>query len=448
MKARCRRLLIRFACSSTRGYERSLYYLKKQARSGIYINVDYLERNLDSLGSTMAFYGGDGEGQPGYLRSSRSRRPGGSPEDFTAMDLDRKNPHFTLREFYVELIPQQYGLGESNYPQHWVFTVIGNQVIIRAERSVYGSQFPAVQGEYDFDPHTLFSQSFYEGVEGMDELLNWIYNSHMDNVRRFLNDTMIVNQEAIELRDVLKPHPAKVIRLKKEFAELAIQRGIPISSVVQQLAVTDVTANHLRDAEVLVDLIQRRTHASEAMQGMESEVKRTATEIARVANAGTSILGQFAMLIYAQALVPMIEQAVINNQRFLTEERYYRIIGEYAKDIITPDPNYAGGNAIRVSRGELQGYFDFPVNDGRLPMIPEEQAETWLKALETMGKIPPVTAQYDAAAVFREFVRSMGIKNIDDFKIQAQVVPNQLIESMARQGNAVPIQSGLSGMMQ
>ena len=178
------------------------------------------------------------------------------------------------------------------------------------------------------------------------------------------------------------------------------------------------------------------------MQGIESEIKRTATEISKVAASGNNILGQMAMLIYAQALVPMVEQAVINNQRFLTESRYYRIIGDYAKDIITPDPNYRGGNAVMVGRDELQGYFDFPINDGRLPMQPEEQAETWLKALEVMGKIPPVTMQYDAAAVFREFVRSMGIKNLDDFRIKAQVVPNDMLAGLVQQGNAAPIPGG------
>lgn len=423
-------------------YERSLYYLKKQAAAGNYINIEHLEKRFDSLRSDLTFDGADSDGN--YFKASRKTRQdtmGVSSPD-ADKNLDEKNPHFTIREFYVELIPQQYGLGEANYPQHWVFTVVGNQVIIRAERSVYGSQFPAVQGEFDFDPHTLFSQSFYEGIEGMQDLLNWIYNSHMDNVRRFLQDTLIFNQRAIELRDITKPHPAKVIRLTKEFAEAQLKTGVPISSVIQQLNVSDVTASHLKDAEIIVDLIQRRAHTSDTMQGVESEIKRTATEITKMASAGTNILGQMAMLIYAQALVPMVEQCVINNQRFLTEDRYYRILGDYAKDIITPDPNYMGGNAVLISRGELQGFFDYPINDGRLPMLPEEQAETWLKALEVMGKIPPVTMQYDASAVFREFVRSMGIKNIDDFRIKAQVVPNDLLSSLVQQGNAAPIPGG------
>jgi hypothetical protein len=423
-------------------YDRSLYYLKKQAAAGNYINVDYLERNYGSLKGSMLSDGTDAEGH--YLRANRSSRKDtmGTTTPDADKDLDDKNPHFTLREYYVELIPQQYGLSESNVPQHWVFATIGNSVIIRAERSVYGSQFPAVQGEYDFDPHTLFSQSFYEGVEGMQDLLNWIYNSHMDNVRRFLNDTLIFNQLAIDQRDITKPHPAKVVRLRKEFAQAALDRGIPIASVIHQLQVADVTSSHMKDSEILVDLIQRRVHASDTMQGVESEVKRTATEIARTTTSGGNILSQMAMLVYAQALIPLVEQSVINNQRFLSEERYYRIIGDYAKDIITPDPNYMGGNALLVRRGDLQGYFDFPVNDGRLPMLPEEQAEIWLKALETMGKIPPVTMQYDAAMVFREFVRSMGIKNIDDFKINAQVMPNDIIARMAQAGNAVPIPQG------
>jgi len=424
-------------------YERSLYYLKKQAAAGNYINIDQLEKRFDSLKADLSYEGGaDSEGR--YFRASRENRRGTMDVSTPGAEknLDDKNPHFTIRECYVELIPQQYGLGEANYPQHWVFTVVGNQLIIRAERSVYGSQFPAVQGEYDFDPHTLFSQSFYEGVEGMQDLLNWIYNSHMDNVRRFLNDSLIFNQRAIELRDITKPHPAKIIRLTKEFADYQMKSGTPISNFIQQLNVSDVTSTHLRDAEVIVDLMQRRVHASDAMQGIESEIKRTATEISKVAASGNNILGQMAMLIYAQALIPMVEQAVINNQRFLTEARYYRIIGDYAKDIITPDPNYRDGNAVRVGRDELQGYFDFPINDGRLPMQPEEQAETWLKALEVMGKIPPVTMQYDAAAVFREFVRSMGIKNLDDFKIQAKVVPNDLLAGLVQQGNAAPIPGG------
>ncbi|MBW1723135.1 MAG: hypothetical protein JRJ78_13900 [Deltaproteobacteria bacterium] len=186
------------------GYEygRSYYYLKQMAEKGVYYNVEYLK--AESPGSEY----------PGvYPAEDEDRHDttgAGSNADAREMSLDENNPWFKIWEFYIELVPADYELTESTRPEIWIFTVANERVLIRSERMINAhGRFPCVVGQYDYDRNNLFSQGFYESVQGMQDLLNWMYNSHIENVRRFLNDTLVVDPTAVNIRDITKPMAAK-----------------------------------------------------------------------------------------------------------------------------------------------------------------------------------------------------------------------------------------------
>jgi len=423
-------------------YSRSRYYLKKREQDGIYQNIDWL---YDKYGQAMESGDQMADWDSRSARDETVTGSGAAVQVDSDFNLDKKNPHFKVHEFWVELIPKDYELSDAKYPQKWVFTVAGDRVIIRAERSVYGDRFPDEGMEYDFDGHSIFNPGFYENVQGLQDLLNWLYNSHMDNVRAHLNNASIINQLAVNIRDITKPNPARLITLKKDFARKAIERGLPIDSVFKQLQLFDVTGGHIKDAEGIIDLIQRQTHASDALQGVETEVKRTATEIARMSTSSMNLLGMNAQLLYAQGPVPLAEQCVINNQQFLSEARFYRVLGDYAKDIVQTDPRFPGAPAVFAGREDLQGYFDFPIKDGRLPVDPSQNAELWSEVLRMVSEIPALTVQYDTSKIFEELAGALGVKNIDDFKIKVQITPNETLENMSRIGDVMPMPNASAG---
>lgn len=411
-------------------YSRSYYYLKKKEREGIYFNIDRLK---DQGGESSAPF------TTAETDSARDDVMGVSrPTETGDLNLNPDNPHYKIRELWVEIIPRDLFKSDeySSYPEIWIFTIADNQLVIRADRSSYAhGKFPSVIGQHDYDPHALFTQSFYEGIEGLQDLINWLFNSHIDNVKRALNDWFVVDPFAVNIRDITKPNPMKLIRLQKSLWG----KGVNLRQVIEQLPVTDVTGSHINDAMIISDMMQRRTRATDTMQGIETEVKRTATEIAKMTTGSTSTLSIWGMLLYAQSMVPLAEMTVMNNQQFLSQGRYYRILGNYAKEV--QDPLNPG--AIFVSPEEIQGYFDYPIHDGRLPTKPEDFAEIWTEIFKVVAQTPPLQMQFDLFAIFKEAAQSLGAKNIDDFRLKANIMPDEEIAKQAEAGNIIPLPNAM-----
>jgi hypothetical protein len=220
-----------------------------------------------------------------------------------------------------------------------------------------------------------------------------------------------------------------------------------IDRIFKQIPVVDVTRGHLDDAQGITELMQRKAHTPDALQGIQTEVKRTATEIAKMTSSGINILQTLATVVWAQTIKPMAEMCVQNNQQLLSQQRYYRIIGDYAKDLVQARPEYPGSPAILAGPEEIQGNFDFPVRDVNLPMKPSDNAQVWADVFEASVKNPLITQRIDIFWIFKQLCDSMGIKNIDDARIDQmgaanmnfQVTPDEQIMNQAQAGNIVPV---------
>lgn len=413
--------------------QRSLFYLKK-LEGQPYFNLEYLRK----IGKEDTFKDETSGGRSRWESIGLT-----DPNNIVSEDqLDKMNPSYTLRELAIELIPRKYGLDESGQPEIWWLTTANNQLLIRAEKMPFDHQsLPVVGGEYDFDGYSSFNPGFYEGNKGLQDLLNWLYNSHIDNVRRAVNIRSIIDPNYVRIRDMLNSNPAQVIRLKKSLAE----EKLNINQIFQQLPVVDVTRGHMEDAQGITDLMQRKAHTPDALQGIETEVKRTATEIAKMTTSGSNILQTLATVVWAQTIKPLAEMCVQNNQQLLSQQRYYRIVGDYAKDLIQARPEYMGGPAILAGPEEIQGNFDFPVRDVTMPLKPSDNAQVWADVFEASVRNPLITQRIDIFWVFKQLCESLGIKNIDDARIDQmgmpafQVMPDQQLANQAQAGNIVPM---------
>lgn len=415
--------------------KRSLFYLKKM-EGNPYFNLEYLRQ----IGKEEIFKDDMSGGRSRWESLGLT-----DPENtVTEEHLDKMNPSYTLREIAIELVPRKYGLSESNRPEIWWLTTANNQLLIRADQMIFDHQsLPAVAGEYDHDGYSLFTPGFYESIKGLQDLLNWIYNSHIDNVRRAVNIRSVVDPEYIRIRDILNSNPAQVIRMRKSLPEEVRS----IDAIFKQLPVVDVTRGHLQDAQLIGDLMQRQAHTPDTLQGIESEVKRTATEISKLASSGVNILQTLATVIWAQAIKPLAEMCVQNNQQLLSQRRYYRIIGDYAKDLIKADPLYAGGQipAIQAGPEDIQGNFDFPIRDVNLPIKPSDNAEVWADVFKAASSNIIIAQRIDIFWIFKQMCESLGIKNIDDARIDQMqlprfnVMPDQQIENRVQAGDLVPM---------
>ena len=64
----------------------------------------------------------------------------------------------------------------------------------------------------------------------------------------------------------------------------------------------------------------------------------------------------------------------------------------------------------------LQGDIDYLVVDGTLPVEPTRNAETWMNMPQVMGQTG-LNMEYKVGKIAEEAIRSMGVKDLDQFKI-------------------------------
>ena len=403
-------------------HRKSYHQLLEDERNGIYFNVRQVrERSLKAVGKDPA-------------SQSDVARMMEMPDLDAEQYIDHIDPGYPLiEEIWIKLIPADYGLSTEQYPEIWVITLANKETIIRAEPSGYiHGEFPVDGIECFLDVHSPLNQGMVELVQPMSELLSWLINSHMENVRSAVNNMFVVDPSRIEMED-MKAKGGKRIRLKPT------AYGTDTRSAITQLPVTDITRNHIADAQVVLDLLQRITGVNDNFMGVPTVGKgRTATEVRGMQQLAGGRLKTMLEVISAMGFYPFASKCVMNTQQFLSRRRMYRLLGRLAKD---PEAM----QSIEVGPEDIIGAFDYPPVDGSFPVDKYAMAQAWKEIFQAIISVPPLLQVFDVVKVFEEGVKGLGIKNIEDFllkptSIQAQVMQQEQIDEKVRKGNVVPAQ--------
>src|SRR3989304_1987795 len=118
----------------------------------------------------------------------------------------------------------------------------------------------------------MMSQGMMELTEPLAQHMNFLFNSHMANVRKAVNDRFLGDPSRIDLNDFLDPENS-VVRL------LPAAYGSNPAEALQQLSVVDITKGHLTDSQAVLEIWERITGATSHMFGQISSGRRTALEL-------------------------------------------------------------------------------------------------------------------------------------------------------------------------
>jgi hypothetical protein len=353
---------------------------------------------------------------------------------------------YQLDHLQVKLIPKEWGLGEETNPQIWWFTWADDQIIIRAHPCPYDhQQFTYSVAESDPDFHSAFNPGIIESLDGLQRYIDWLYNSHLQNLMRHLNDAMIFGPSFIEEVDVANPGPARHMRLTQLAEELIMQGGFSAESFIHQLPLQDVTSPHLNAVANLFQLAQRMSAANDPQMGMPTPDKRTLGEIQVINASASQRITIVARMIDSMAISPTAKRSISNRLQFTSMEQYYRIVGD--------DSALSNSQHILGNPDNIQGNYDYVPTDGILPPDPVRQASTWMQIGESvmryvpmmmqMGFQPPDGMVPDVNAILKEGFKTMGARNIDRFYVPLpappQVMPDEQVEQQVQAGNMVPM---------
>ena len=315
-----------------------------------------------------------------------------------------------VRDFYqvdegtVEIVPAELGLGDSKRPEKWLFTILNKSTIVRAE------PFDA-----DHDMHPVSVIEPYETGYGfgnlglvdytspLQDLMSFLVNSHMANVRTAINNMLVVDPSMVEMQDLRGDgdNSGRIIRLKRAAF------GQDVRTAITQLAVTDVTAGHMRDLQSLLQFGAFLTAISENLMGVQDQGgRKTATEVRTSGEAAGSRLAAHARVISCQGVVDLTEQMAVNTQQYLDEGFYIELVGEEGKRV-----------PLKVDPSQLNGDFHYPVNDGTLPIDRTALLDVWKEIMMVVGRDQELRQQYSMSEIFEWVAELGGARNIQSFRI-------------------------------
>lgn len=332
----------------------------------------------------------------------------------------------TLLEMVVNISPSSWGLGSSERCEKWIFTIANETLLIGARPlGCLHDRFPYSILETGFGSEEFIKDSPTDHIRPLTDSLTWLFNSHMYNVRKAINDVRVVDPSLIVMKDLEEPQPGGIIRLKPS------AYGTDVRKAITQLNVNDVTRGHLQDSQLIEQLIQRTSGVVDNIMGMVSQGgRKTATEVRTASGFSINRLKTQTEYWSCLGFGPQIERMLSNTQQFMSIERKMKIAG-----------NTAAGAAtfMEVNAESIAGGYDFVTVDGTLPVDRLAQANFWKEFIGQIARVPQIAMSMNLPEMVNYVMMLQGERNVDRFKIQVQD-PAQLGQNVAA-GNSVPIDS-------
>jgi len=344
------------------------------------------------------------------LGTSQQELPDAITQENAELSDDARNPDFAeLTELHVKLIPNDWGLGKSKYPEIWVFTLADDEVIIESQPSdALHGKFPYGVLEYEIEGYSLQKRSMLEMLNPLNDTMTWLVNAHFYNVRSVLNGQFIIDPSRLTVKDFKSEGGGRLVRLKP------MAYGQDVRTMFHQISTQDVTRDHLRDASAVGDMIQRVSGVTDNIMGMvNAGGRKTATEVRSSNTFGANRLKTQAEYFSAMGFTPHAAMLLQNTQQKYDGDMKYKIAGDLMDE---------GAGFTQVTAEMIAGNFDFSPVDGTMPVDRFAQVQMWTNLMTQMRNMPEIGQGYDLAGIFAWVAQLGGLKNIKRFRVN--VVPD------------------------
>ena len=388
-----------------------------KAASGRYYNLKALKD-----------FGNQGESDDRLSSTGYDSNLPGSDLSFYNFESDTPST-VDLYEFHWDVIPSELGIGNSNRPEKWVFTIANKSVIVSAQPlGLAHNKYPFDVIPFEVEGYNVFNRSMLEVLDPLNKTMEWLFNSHFYNVRAALNNMFLVDPSKVNIRDLEEPGPGKMIRLKPA------AYGQDVRTMLSQFPVQDITRSNLQDSETVAQLAQRITGVSDNVMGsVNSGGRKTATEVRSSTSFGINRLKTNCEWFSNVGFGPLANKLYMSSQQLYTGDKKFRIVGDQAM---------WASQYMDVTPDMIAGMYDFVPVDGAMPVDRFAQANLWQQMLGGLAKVPGALEQYDLGKIFAFVAQLGGLKNINKFKIN--VVPDGMMQQQAQMGNAVPMRANLN----
>ncbi len=390
----------------------------RRKAQGYYMNIDEIK------GSGIKDFAGQSSG------GSQLQRPEDSLTKFDSNYDEGHPPVVVVYEMCVSVIPSEWGVGDSDFPEKWMFTITGDLATligVQPHGAMHG-RFPYGILESEVEAYGAYNRGLPEIMEGVQNTLDWLINQHFFNVRAALNNQFILDPSKIVTRGAEDGGPGFVYRLRPE------AYGQDIRTFFHQIPVTDMTRGHIADMQTMIGVGERITGVNDSIMGvLNAGGRKTATEVRTSTGFGVNRLKTMTEYMSATGFSQHAQRLVQNSQQYFTAEKKFKIAGS----LITDMGAASAQQFLDVKPESIQGFYDFVPVDGTLPVDRLALANLWKDILLQMRTVPGLILQYDLGKIFAHVAALAGVRNLGQFKLQ--IGSPAALSQQADAGNLVPV---------
>ena len=276
---------------------RTVDYLEKMAKLGIYYNIKDLVREVEEGSS-------------------------GTTADANKIGRLQVEGHDATKSGTVKPIECWEYCDENN-----VFVVANGKYVIRNEKNEYGEK-PYEVGKIISTPHEFYGIGLIEIGGPSARLMEDLMNSAMDNISFSVNKMFVVDENRIEDSE-LQSRPGGMIHVSGD-----------VNSALRELEFTNVAADITNILAVVNDFSKRSTGVNDYLTG-SADRRATATEASLLTNQAAKRIDMHIEEFGNTFVRPLAEAVHRLNSRFVTTEKVLRVTGTardpYETVKITPE---------------------------------------------------------------------------------------------------------------
>lgn len=341
---------------------------------------------------------------------------------------------------YITIVPKEWGLGPAEEPEKWLFGIAGDRIVIQAQPlDLDHDMYPIAICAPTFDGYSAAPLSRLELLDGMQGLLNWLFNSHIANVRKTINDMIIYDPFALNTNDLIDPKPGKLVRARKA------AWGKDVRQAITQLTVQDVTKQHMQDAQLTMSLMNQISGSDDAMMGMlrsGGPERLSAAEFQGTQGQALNRLQSIAMIVGQQLMQDVGYMFAMHTQQMMTQDVWITTVGEWQAQLLSVYGDKVQNDRMKVTPQDLNIDFDIVVNAHGADS--QTEAQFWLQMFDIVARNPELYQLIDVGKVFRFVATQLGAQNVDNFlrqpiAVQPVMAPTEQVMGQAQAGNMLPI---------
>jgi hypothetical protein len=265
--------------------------------------------------------------------------------------------------------------------------------------------------------------------------------SHIANVRKAINDVLIIDPYLLNVNDLKDPEPGKLVRLRRP------AWGKGVKDAVHQLGITDITRANIEDVLFIIQYMQQIAGTDNPIMGSlrrGGPERLSAREFQGTTQGAISRLERVAKVIGLQGLQDIGYMFAHHTQQLMSEETYIKVAGDWP-DALLRAVNAQQGRA-KVTPYDILVDYDLLIRDGSIPG--GNFSDVWVQLFQTIAQQPALLQSFDIVRIFKHIALNSGAKNVDDFELRPQtpaqttVAPDEQVLREVERGNLVELLGG------